>query len=230
MPGFPVLHHLRSLFKLMSTESVMLSNHLIFCHPLLLLLSIFPSIRVFSNESALHISPSNEYSELISFRIDWLDLLTVQGTLTSLQHHNSKASNLRIQTSLWSSSHQRTSAQGTATGALRCGREDLPHVRGQGQKPGGPHARRAAAKRSYPTSEVRGCSPEFQTATAQEWLRRATQVRGQGWWPRGATQCPKPGAVSGRSYPTPPCLRSGAVAGRTNPTSKEWWLCRCRRA
>ena len=83
MPGFPVLHNLQSLFKFMSTESVMLSNHIIFCHPLLLF-SIFPSIRVFSNESAPHISPSNEYSELISFRMDWLDLLTVQGTLKSL--------------------------------------------------------------------------------------------------------------------------------------------------
>ena len=80
------------------------SNHLILCRPLLLLPSIFPSIRVFSNESALHIrwpkywscsfsiSPSNEYSGLISFRMDWLDLLAVQGTLKSLQHHSSKAS------------------------------------------------------------------------------------------------------------------------------------------
>ena len=84
------------------------SNHLILCHPLLLLPSIFPSVRVFSNESVLHIrwpkywsfsfsiSPSNEYSELISFRMDWLDLLAVQGTLKSLlQHHSSKASILR---------------------------------------------------------------------------------------------------------------------------------------
>ena len=84
------------------------SNHLIFCHPLLLLPSIFPSIRVFSNESALRIkwpkywnfsfnfSPSNEYSGLISFRMDWLDLLTVQGTFKSLlQHHSSKASILQ---------------------------------------------------------------------------------------------------------------------------------------
>ena len=84
------------------------SNHLIFCHALLLLPSIFPSIRVFSNESALHIrwpkywsfsfsiSPSNKYSGLISFRMDWLDLLAVQGTLKSLlQHHNSKAPILR---------------------------------------------------------------------------------------------------------------------------------------
>jgi len=83
----------------------MLSNHLIFCHPLLLLPSVFPSFRVFSNESALHIgwpkywsfsfniSPFNEYSGLISFRIDWLDLLAVQGTLRSLlKHHNLKAS------------------------------------------------------------------------------------------------------------------------------------------
>ena len=94
----------RSLPKLMSIESVMPSNHLILCHPLLLP-SIFPSIRVFSNESALrirwpkywsfsfNISPSNEYSGLISFRMDWLDLLAVQGTLRSLlQHHSSKAS------------------------------------------------------------------------------------------------------------------------------------------
>ena len=94
-----------SLLKLMSIKSVMPSNHLILCHLLLLLPSIFPSIRVFSNESVLHIrwpkywsfsfsiSPSNEYSGLISFRMDWLDLLAVQGTLKSLlQHHSSKAS------------------------------------------------------------------------------------------------------------------------------------------
>ena len=90
--------------KLMSIKSVMPSNHLILCCPLLLLPSIFPSIRVFSNESALHmrwpkywslsfsISPSNEHPGLISFRMDWLDLLAVQGTLRSLsQHHSSKA-------------------------------------------------------------------------------------------------------------------------------------------
>ena len=89
----------------MSTESEMPSNHLLLCHHLLLLPSIFPSIRVFSNKSVLHIrwpkywrfsfniSPSNEYSGLISFRMDWLDLLAVQGTLKSLlQHHSSKAS------------------------------------------------------------------------------------------------------------------------------------------
>ena len=92
----------------MSIESVMPSNHLILCHPLLLPPSIFSSIRVFSSKSALHmrwpkywsfsfnISPSNEYSRLISFRMDWLDLLAVQGTLKSLrQHHTSKASILR---------------------------------------------------------------------------------------------------------------------------------------
>ena len=92
----------------MSIELVMPSNHLILCHPLFLLPSIFPSIRVFSNESVLRIrwpeywsfsfsiSPSNEYSGLISFRVDWLDLLAVQGTLKSLlQHHSSKASFLR---------------------------------------------------------------------------------------------------------------------------------------
>ena len=93
----------QSLLKLMSIESVMPSNHLILCCSLLLLPSIFPSIRVFSNESALYIrwskywsfsiSPSGEYLGLISFRIDWFDLLAVQGTLTSLlQHHSSKAS------------------------------------------------------------------------------------------------------------------------------------------
>ena len=95
----------QSLLKLMSIESLMPSNHLILCYPLLLLPSIFPSIRVFSNESVFcirwpkcwsfifNISPSNEYSGLISFRIDWLDLFTVQGTLKSLlQHHSSKAS------------------------------------------------------------------------------------------------------------------------------------------
>ena len=97
-----------SLLKLMSIELVMPSSHLIFYCPLFLLLSIFPSIRVFSNESVLHIrcpkycsfsfsiSPSNEYSELVSFRIAWFDLLAVQGTLKSLlQHHSSKASILQ---------------------------------------------------------------------------------------------------------------------------------------
>ena len=98
----------RSLLKLMSIELVMPSNHLILCHPLLLPPPIFPSITVFSNESVLRIrwpkywsfsfsiSPSNEYSGLISFRVDWLDLLAVQGTLKSLpQHHSSKASILQ---------------------------------------------------------------------------------------------------------------------------------------
>ena len=95
-------------FKLLSTELVMPSNHLILCRPLLLLSSVFPSIRVFSNESALcirwpkywsfsfSISPSNEHSGLTSFRMNWLDLLAVQGTLKSLlQHHSSKAAILR---------------------------------------------------------------------------------------------------------------------------------------
>ena len=91
----------QSLLKLMSIESVMPSNHLILCCPLLLLSSIFPRIRVFSNESVLHIrwpgiSPSNEDSGLSSFRIDWFDLLAVQGTLKSLpQHHSSKTSILQ---------------------------------------------------------------------------------------------------------------------------------------
>ena len=102
------INNSESLLKLMSIESVMPSNHLILCHSLLLLPSIIPSIRVFSNESVLHIrwpkysgfsfniSPSSEYSGLISFRMDWLDRLAVQGTLKSLlQHHSSKASIFR---------------------------------------------------------------------------------------------------------------------------------------
>ena len=106
--GFPVQHQLLEFTKLMSIELVMPSNHLILCCPLLLLPSTFPSIRVFSNESALrirwpkywsfsfNISPSNEYSGLISFGMDWLDLLAVQGTLKSLlQHPSSKASILQ---------------------------------------------------------------------------------------------------------------------------------------
>ena len=105
IPGLPVHPNPWSLLKLMSIELVMPSNHLILCCPLLLPPSIFPSIRVFSNESALcirwpkywnfnfSISPSKEYSRLISFRMDWLDLLAVQGTLESLiQLHSSKAS------------------------------------------------------------------------------------------------------------------------------------------
>ena len=104
-PGFPVHHQLPELLRLMSMESVMPSNHLILCHPLLLLPSVFPGIWVFSSEWALRIrwskcwsfsfsiTTSNEYSGLISFRIGWFDLLRVQGTLKSLlQHHSSKAS------------------------------------------------------------------------------------------------------------------------------------------
>ena len=105
IPGLLFIANSWSLLKLMSIELVMPSNHLILYHPLCLLPSIFPSIRVFSNESAFHIrwpkywsfsfkiSPSNDDSGLISFRMDWLDLLAVQGTLkTLLQHHSSKAS------------------------------------------------------------------------------------------------------------------------------------------
>ena len=104
-PGFPALTISRSLPKFMSIESVMPSNHLILCRPFLLIPSIFPSIGVLSNESAIHIkwpkcwsfsfsiSPSNEYSGLILFKIDWFDLLAVQGTLKSLlQNRSSKAS------------------------------------------------------------------------------------------------------------------------------------------
>ena len=107
-PGFPVLLYLRGLLRFVSIQSVMPSSHLILCRPLLLLPPIPPSIRVFSNESALcirwlkywsfsfSISPSNEHPGLISFRMDWLDLLTVRRTLKGLlQHHSSKASILR---------------------------------------------------------------------------------------------------------------------------------------
>ena len=107
-PGLPVHHQLPEPTQTISNESVMPSNHLILCCPLLLLPSIFSSIRVFSNESVLpirwpkywsfnfSISPSDEHSGLISFRMDWLDLLAVQGTLKSLlQHHSSKASILQ---------------------------------------------------------------------------------------------------------------------------------------
>ena len=113
--SFTISH---SLLKLMSIDSVMPFNHFILCHPLLLLPSIFPSIGFFPNESALcirwpkywsfsfSISPSKEYSGLISFRINWFDLLAVQGTLKGiLQHHNLKALILQDSASLWSNSH-----------------------------------------------------------------------------------------------------------------------------
>ena len=111
------MNNSRSLLKLTSIKSVMLSNHLILCYPFLFLPSSFPSIRVFSNESVLcirwpkywrfsfSISHSNEYSGLISFRIDWLDLLAAQGILGNLlQHHNPKASILCCTAFLWSNS------------------------------------------------------------------------------------------------------------------------------
>ena len=110
-PGLPVHHHLLEFLpKLMSIESVMPSSHLILCRPLLLLPPIPPSIRVFSSQSTLHmrwpkywsfsfsISPSNQHPRLVSFRMDWLDLLAVQGTLKSLlEHHSSKASIFGVQ-------------------------------------------------------------------------------------------------------------------------------------
>ena len=116
MPGFAISVS-QNLLKLMSTDLVMLSNHLILCHPLLLLSSVFPSIRVFSNESALHIrwpkywsfsftiSSFNEYSGLISSRIDWFDLLAVQGTVKSLLTTIQKRQFFSAQPSLWSNSH-----------------------------------------------------------------------------------------------------------------------------
>ena len=119
-PGFPVHHQLPELLKLISIESGMPSNHLILCHHFFLLPSILHSTRVFSNESVLHIrwpkywtfsfsiSPSSEYSGLISFKMYWLDLRVVQGTLKSLQHHSSTASILQCSATLWSNSHIHT--------------------------------------------------------------------------------------------------------------------------
>ena len=104
LPGFPVITNSWRLLKLMSIKSLIPSNHLFLCHHLLLLLSMFPNIRVFPNESALSIRwpkywsfsfsiyPFNEYPGLISFRTDWFDFFAFQGTLKSLLHHNSKAS------------------------------------------------------------------------------------------------------------------------------------------
>ena len=131
------------------------------------------------------------------------------------------------------------SVQAAVNGALTAGgcywrakhgREEPPQVWGQGQKSGGPHARRAEAKRSYPTSEVRGSGWEYQTGMAQEWPRGATlrlrsggQLRGDNQRPRsgamtrGVTPRPRSGAVAGRSYPMPPHLRPGTAAGRSNP-------------
>ena len=120
MPGFFVLHSLPELLKLMSIELVMPSNHLIFCHPLHISPSIFPSIKIFSNELALlirwpkywsfsfSISPFREYSGFISFRIDWFDLLVVQGTLKSSPAPQFNSINsLSLKTPLWSNSHIR---------------------------------------------------------------------------------------------------------------------------
>ena len=121
MPGFLSITNSWSLLKLMSIKSVMPSNYFILCCPLLLLPSIFRGVRVCSNKSVLcirwpnywsfsfSISPSNEHSGLIAFRIGWLDLLAVQGTLKSLlQHHSSKASMFSAQLSLWSNSQIHT--------------------------------------------------------------------------------------------------------------------------
>ena len=174
------------------------SSHLILCRPLLLLPPIPPSIRVFSNESTLHmrwpkhwsfsfsIIPSREIPGLISFRMDWLDLLAVQGTLQSLLQHPSSTASILCHSAFFmvQLSHPYTTT-GKSIAFTRCtfvGKVmsllfnmlsrlviaflprskcllitwlQSPHIRGQGQKPGGPHAQRAAAKRRYPTSEVR---------------------------------------------------------------------------
>ena len=120
-PGYSVPYYLPEFAQIHAIDSVVLSNNLILCCPLLILPSVFPSIRIFSNESALHIrwpkywgfsfsiSLSNEYSGLISFRIDWFDLLEVQGTLKRLfQYHSLKVRFFGAQPSLWFNSHIRT--------------------------------------------------------------------------------------------------------------------------
>ena len=114
--------------------------------------------------------------------------------------------------------HPRSGAEARRTPCPKGGsQEELPHVRGQGQKLGGLHALRAATKRSYPTSEVRGNSREYQAVTAQERPRRATQVRGQGQWPGGSTPRLRSGAAPEKSYPT---SKSGVAAERSYPTSE----------
>ena len=126
-PGFPILHHLPELLKLMSIELVMPSNHLILCCTLLLLPSIFPSIRIFCSESALcirwpkywsfsfSISPSSEYLGLISLRNHWFDLLAVQGTLKSLLQHHSPHSSVQLSRSVVSNSLRPHESQHTRT-------------------------------------------------------------------------------------------------------------------
>ena len=133
MPGLAVYTNSQSLLKLMSSESVMPSSNFILCNPLLLLPSIFPSIRVFQMSQffasggqkycsfSFSISPSDEYSGLICFRMDWLDLLAVQGTLMSLfQHHSSKASILRLSASFPSLEPVRCSISGFNCCFLTC--------------------------------------------------------------------------------------------------------------
>ena len=140
MPELPVHHQLPEFTQIIAIELVMPSNHLIFCHPLLLLPSIFPSLRVFSKQSVLHIrwpkywsfsfsiSPFNEYSGLIFFRMDWLELLAVQGTLKSLlQHHSSKASILWLSAFLNKHNQTETDSQiprktGGCERGERCGK------------------------------------------------------------------------------------------------------------
>ena len=153
--GFTVLHYFLGVFKLMSIELMMPSNHLILCRPLLTLPSIFPSIRVFSNKLAPHIrwpkywnfifsiSPSNEYSGLISSRIGYPRqsqspcLLAVQGTLKSLiQHHSSKASIFGAQPSLWSNSHMVGFPGGSDSKASACNVGDLGSIPGSRRSPG----------------------------------------------------------------------------------------------
>ena len=139
-PGLPVHHQLPEFTQLMSIESVMPSSHLILCRPLLLLPPIPPSIRVFSNGSTLcmrwpkywsfsfSISPSNEYPGLISFRMDWLDLLAVQGTLKSLlQHHSSKASILHHSTHPLATANWMRGGRLTEDEPIRCSPEIALH-------------------------------------------------------------------------------------------------------
>ena len=133
-------------------------------------------------------------------------------------HKDLKISTINIVTFVFTAVkiYQSLKSQAAATGALKHGREKPPHVRGQGQKPGGPHARRAAAKRSYPTSEVRGSGWEYQTATAQERWRGATPRPRSGARLRRDTQRPRSGAVARKKYPRPqPRGQGWRVGGAT---------------
>ena len=206
------------------------SNHLILCHPLLFPSSneSFPMSQFFTSGGqsigASASAPVQDHSGVVE---DWLPLVLTVLNVYTISIIIDWYRNIDWQ---GSGCDRCTKRGGGCDQRTKRGREELPHVWGQGQKPGGPHSRRVAAKRSYPTSEIRGSGRECQAETAQERPRRATQVQGQGRWLGGATPHPRSGdkgIAAGRSYPTPQAREGG---GRTRPTSKEPWLNVRRRA